>query len=110
VGASAYQPSLDLNTNRKRDRNLFYGIPAIKKFPFNGSAIEVWDSGPGFVSPPPLVNAPPSETKTGDRQDPHSKVRVTPAAIQQKSDFLEPNGSIVNVCGGQPCHTATYVP
>ena len=27
VGASAYQPALDLSTNRSRDRNLFYGLP-----------------------------------------------------------------------------------
>ncbi|HTU95033.1 MAG TPA: hypothetical protein VMF14_04270, partial [Solirubrobacteraceae bacterium] len=27
VGASAYQPALDLTTNRGRDRNLFYGLP-----------------------------------------------------------------------------------
>ncbi len=110
IGASAYQPALDLNTNRRRDRNLFYGIPTIRSFPFNGSAIEVWDSGPGFVSPPPLGNLAPPETKTGDRQDPHATVRVTPSAIRQKSDFLEPNGAVVNVCGGQPCRTSAYTP
>ncbi len=110
IGASAYQPALDLTTNRRRDRNLFYGIPAIKSFPFNGSAIEVWDSGPGFVSPPPLGNLAPPETTTGDRRDPHGTVRVTPAAITQKSDFLEPNGAFVNVCGGQPCRTSAYTP
>ena len=37
-------------TNRARDRNLFYGIPAIGQFPFRGSAIEIWDSGPGRYS------------------------------------------------------------
>jgi hypothetical protein len=110
IGASAYQPALALNTNRRRDRNLFYGIPTIKAFPFNGSAIDVWDGGPGYVSPPPLGNEPPLETKTGDRRDPHDTVRVTPAAITQKSDFLEPNGAVVNVCGGQPCRTSVYTP
>ena len=30
IGASAYQPALDLSTNRRRDRNLFYGIPTIR--------------------------------------------------------------------------------
>jgi hypothetical protein len=110
IGASAYQPALDLSTNRRRDRNLFYGIPTIKAFPFNGSAIEVWDSGPGFVSPPPLGNVAPPETTTGDRRDPHGTVRVTPAAITQKSDFLQANGSVVNVCGGLPCRTSAYTP
>ena len=31
VGASAYQPALDLSTNRSRDRNLFYGLPRSRR-------------------------------------------------------------------------------
>lgn len=27
IGASAHEPALDLNTNRGRDRNLFFGVP-----------------------------------------------------------------------------------
>ncbi len=108
IGASAYQPALDLSTNRARDRNLFYGIPAIKTFPFGGSAIEIWDSGPGRVQPPPLGNLPPLDSSTNI--DPHEDVRSTPLARQQKSDFLAPNGTIVNVCGGQPCRTSVYTP
>ena len=56
IGASAHEPALDLNTDRSRDRNLFFGIPAIKRYPFGGSAIVIWDSGPGRVQPPPLAN------------------------------------------------------
>ena len=48
IGASAYEPALD--ADRSRDRNLFYGIPAVGHFPFSGSAIEVWDSGAGTRS------------------------------------------------------------
>ena len=110
VGASAYQPALDLNTNRARDRNLFYGLPAVKGYPFNGSAIEVWDSGPGHTSPPPLTNVPPTETSTGNQQDPHGDPRATPAAQQQISDFLQPTGAVTNVCGGRPCHSSDYTP
>jgi hypothetical protein len=62
VGASAYQPALDLSTNRRRDRNLFYGIPSIRRFPFSGSAIEIWDSGPGHTQPPPLANLAPVDS------------------------------------------------
>ncbi len=87
VGASAYQPALDLNTDRGRDRNLFYGLPAIKSYPFNGSAIEIWDSGPGHTQPPPLTNTPPVTTTTGNQQDPHGDPRATPAAQQQISEF-----------------------
>jgi hypothetical protein len=110
VGASAYEPALDLSTNRAQDRNLLYGLPAIKSFPFSGSAIEVWDSGPGHTQPPPLTNVPPAETSTGNQQDPHGDPRATPAAQQQISDFLEPNGTVSNVCGGTPCHSSDYTP
>ena len=108
VGASAYQPALDLNTNRGRDRNLFYGLPTVKSFPFTGSAIEIWDSGPGHTQPPPLTNTAPADTAAN--QDPHEDPRNTPAAQQQISDFLEPNGVVTDVCGGTPCHSSDYTP
>jgi hypothetical protein len=31
-------------------------------------------------------------------------------ARNQKSAFLDANGSVVDVCGGQPCHTDVYAP
>ena len=108
VGASVYEPALDLSTNRVRDKNLFYGIPAIKSFPFHGSAIEIWDSGPGRVQPPPLANLAPMDTSTNI--DPHEDVRDSPLAREQKSDFLEPDGTVVDVCGGSPCRTSVYAP
>ena len=108
VGASAYQPALDLNTNRSRDRNLFYGLPAIKSFPFNGSAIEIWDSGPGHTEPPPLTNTPPVDSSAN--QDPHEDPRATPAAQTQISDFLQSSGTVSDVCGGRPCHSSDYTP
>jgi hypothetical protein len=106
IGASAYEPALD--PARSADRNLFYGIPAIGHLPFAGSAIEVWDSGPGRVQQPPVGNVPPTPGPTD--VDPHSDPRRTPAAQMQISDFLQANGSIVDVCGGQPCHTSVYTP
>jgi hypothetical protein len=106
VGVSAYKPALD--PDRARDRNLFYGIPAISHYPFNGSAIEIWDSGPGRVQEPPVGNVPPTAGATNI--DPHPDPRSTPAAQQQISDFLEPNGAVVNVCGGAPCHTSVFTP
>jgi hypothetical protein len=109
IGASAYEPALDLATNRRRDRNLFYGIPAIAAFPFRGSAIEVWDSGAGRVQPPPVGNIAPVDNTTTNI-DPHPDPRNTPLARVQKSDFLEPNGVIVNVCAGRPCRTSVYTP
>jgi hypothetical protein len=108
VGASAYQPALSLTTNRARDRNLFYGLPAIKSFPFTGSAIEIWDSGPGHTQPPPLGNVAPVDSATN--VDPHPDPRNTPAAQDQVSDFLEPSGTVSDVCGNQPCRSYDYTP
>jgi len=106
IGASVYEPALD--PARSRDRNLFYGIPAIGHFPFSGSAIEIWDSGPGRVKPPPVGNVPP--TAGPHDIDPHEDPRVTPAAQSQISQFLEPAGVVVDVCGGRPCHTSVFTP
>ena len=103
IGAAAYVPSLD--PARSRDRYLFYGIPAISSFPYSGSAIEIWDDGPGLVPPPPVTNQPP----TGPN-DPHEDVRSTVAARTQKSAFLEPSGAVIDVCGGAPCHTDRFTP
>ena len=103
VGAYVHQPALD--PVRVQDANLFYGVPAIPSYPFDGSAIVIWDDGPGRVPPPPLTNTHPS---TGP--DPHGSPRATVAARAQKSAFLDTNGSVVDVCGGQPCHTDVYTP
>jgi hypothetical protein len=108
IGASAHEPALDLATNRARDRNLFFGIPGIARYPFGGSTIVIWDSGPGRVQPPPLANLAPADTATNN--DPHEDVRNTKAAREQKSDFLAPNGAVVDVCAGKSCHTNVYTP
>jgi hypothetical protein len=108
IGATVHAPALDLGTNRARDRNLFYGVPAINHYPFRGSAIVIWDSGPGRVQPPPLGNLAPVDGATNI--DPHEDVRSTHDARVQKSDFLQPNGAVFELCSGKPCHTAVYAP
>jgi hypothetical protein len=110
IGAFAHQPALDLATNRIRDRNLLYGIPAIPSYPFNGSAIVVWDSGPGLVRPPPVASIPAPANEPPPNFDPHEVVSYTPAAQTQISDFLERNGAVVDVCNGQPCRAIGYEP
>ncbi len=106
IGARAYQPALD--ADRSVDRNLFYGLPRIKSFPYRGSAIEIWDSGPGRVSAPPPGNIAP--VPSSKNIDPHENPRNTPAAQRQISDFLRPIGSVVDVCGGTPCHSSVFTP
>jgi hypothetical protein len=108
VGASAYQPALSATTNRVRDRNLFYGIPAIKRFPFTGSAIEIWDSGPGHTQPPRLGNLAPVNTSAN--VDPHQDPRDTPAAQAQVSDFLASDGAVADLCNAAPCRSYDYAP
>jgi hypothetical protein len=106
IGASVHVPALD--PSRARDENLFFGVPSIARYPFNGSAITIWDDGPGNVQPPPLANLAPTTSPTN--KDPHEDVRNTVAARTQKSDFLEPNGAVVDVCAGKPCHTDVFKP
>jgi hypothetical protein len=106
IGVRSVQPALD--PARARDHNLLYDVPAIGHYPYNGSAIVVWDSGQGRVQEPPLGNVAPVAGSTN--LDPHQDPRNTPAAQTQISDFLEPNGAVVDVCGGQPCHTSVYSP
>ena len=72
----------------------YWGIKTIPSYPYEGSAIVIWDSG----SPtPPLTNNPPT---TG--HDPHEDPRNSPAARTQKAEFLR-HGDVIDVCDGGPC-------
>ncbi len=59
IGAKFHSPALDLPA-RNQDANLFYGLSPIPSYPYSGSAIVIWDSGPGVVAPPPVTNTQPS--------------------------------------------------
>jgi hypothetical protein len=88
---------------RSNDKTPLYGIPRITTYPFKGSAAVVyWDDG-NQTPLPPVTNLPPR-----GGADPHSFPRKTPAARQQKSDWLSPNGSLTDVCGGLPCRTFNF--
>jgi hypothetical protein len=93
IGASIHQPALV--AGRHSDVDPYSGIPAIPSFPFDGSALVVWDSG---TPTPPTTNTP-----NAGGSDPHGRPRSTPAARLQKSEFLKPNGRVVDVCSGAPC-------
>jgi hypothetical protein len=45
-----------------------------------------------------LTNLPPREG-----EDPHGDPRADPDARRQKSEFLQPDGAVVDVCDGAPC-------
>jgi len=93
MGASIHQPAI--NGGRHSDVDPYFDIPAIPSYPFDGSALVIWDSG---ADTPPIENVPPS---TGD--DPHSDPRKDVTARMQKSEFLQTGGMVVDVCSGAPC-------
>jgi hypothetical protein len=100
IGAAIRSPTTD--PGRHSDVNPYYGIPRIPSFPFNGSALVVWDSG----SPTP----PPNNTPPRAGADPHSHPRSTAIARAQKSEFLKVNGTVVDTCGPTPCYANGYTP
>lgn len=111
-GAHIHQPALDA-TKVVPDAQPYFAIPAIPAYPFDGSAMIVWDSG---NPAPPIENVPPSPVDPGDPafadlglcaqirdSDPHECPRRQPAARLQKSEFLRTGGTIIDVCAGGPC-------
>jgi len=93
IGASVRWPALA--PGRHTDVNPYFGIPQVSTYPFDGSALVVWDTG---IPAPPTTNTPP---RAG--QDPHSAPRNSPKARRQKSAFLQPDGALIDVCDGLPC-------
>ena len=98
IGASIHAPAI--NPGRNPDLIPYYGIPEIPSYPFDGSAIVIWDSG---ADTPPTSNTAPS---TG--YDPHSDPRKSPDARNQKSAFLATSGTVIDVCSGAPCVIPHY--
>jgi hypothetical protein len=104
IGARVW-PKLD--PGRSTDKRPFYGLKALTKFPYDGSALIEFDSGPLTASNPqgtplaPTTNTPPSEG-----QDPHEFPRRTPEARQMKDEFLRIGGQLTSPpCGGGVCHS-----
>jgi hypothetical protein len=113
IGAHARLPWADHGRFSERDPT--YGIGAIRGFPFDGSAIVLWDSGPVRKSPcpgsdsecgtppPPTTNTPPDQG-----HDPHELPRRSALARAQKSAFLSIGGKVVDVCGARPCYAGAW--
>lgn len=93
----------------------FWNLPGIRKFPYEGSALVVWDSG---TMAPPSGNITPimserwiaecSGENAGNADsalcaDPHEDPRRQPAVMQQKLAFFQPKGKVINVCKDQAC-------
>jgi hypothetical protein len=125
IGAYLRTPVLDTSTRGDGADGRYFGeIPAIPSYPWGGSAITVWDSGPITLgdcygtAAPPLVNVPVRNgCKTDSHgnllddsggEDPHENPRNTPADREMKSEFLRPGGVVIDPCGGQPCHSVRH--
>jgi hypothetical protein len=106
IGARIREPALD--AGRSWELRPFFGIPPIRHFPYNGSALVMWDSGPlrsdghgGTLGTPapPTTDTPP---RLGN--DPHELPRREASARLQKSEFLQVNGRLIDVCDDHPCY------
>jgi hypothetical protein len=96
-----------LDPGRSTDEEPFFGIPALTRFPYTGSALVVFDSGPFTPANPqgtplpPIGNVPPAQG-----QDPHEFPRRTPESRAMKDQFLRVGGRLQTPpCGGGVCHS-----
>ena len=117
LGSHLRCPAVD--PGRHADREPYYGIPRIRRFPYEGDAsLVVWDIGPlrppGCGAPgaveclgtltPPIGNVPPREGV-----DPHDLVIQSEARVRRQiSEFLRIDGKVIDVCGSEPCHAAGW--
>ncbi|MEP1122921.1 MAG: hypothetical protein ABJH68_03405 [Ilumatobacter sp.] len=90
MGASVGAPDV-----RSTDVEPFWGIDRIESYPFDGSAVFLFDSGTPL---PPVTNTPPREGV-----DPHEDVRRAASAYDQVAAFLRPDGVVIDTCGGSAC-------
>lgn len=113
IGARLRTPALD--PGRSRDRVPFYGIEPIRRYPFKGNALTVFDIGPlrppgcsgaaCLGTPPaPVANTPPDVGV-----DPHAITATELNAVLEFSDFLKVGGAFVDHCPeGNPCYAAGW--
>jgi hypothetical protein len=96
-----------LEPGRSPDVTPVWGVPRIDSYPYQGSAIVYFDSGPdvgnGGTPAAPIVNTPP---KLG--QDPHEFARRTACGRVMKNNFLRPDGVVTNPCLGAPYFSNNY--
>ncbi len=107
IGARLYVPAL--SPGRTPDRDPFYGLTPIGRYPYAGSAITIFDSGPirdgGALgtAPSPQANVPNSAGK-----DPHELPRRTVQGRAQKSAFLSRASRVIKACGAAPCYSGGW--
>ena len=119
VGARLLSPALnEEDRGENADARYFGEIRPIEGDEYAGSAIVVWDSGPiraadcnTGTAAPLLEPVPVFDRCDGEPawqhggHDPHEEPRNTIAARVQKSRFMKPGGTVVDVCDDQPCYS-----
>ena len=123
LGLVGRRPAYD--AGRSFDKTPLWNIPSLTAGNAGGSGLVIWDSGPcriGSVFETCLENdafdklggvgnpvAPTGSVAPRLGRDPHSRPRSTPAARQQKSEFLKPAGKITEVCpANSACHSVGW--
>jgi hypothetical protein len=107
IGARAHRPVLF--DGRWPDTDVLWNVPAIEKYPYSGSAIYYWDTGPVREEPPgsgTLVGVPPPPYENLPNRggvDPHGAPRATPAEQALVSNFFDGAIQPSDDCGGGPC-------
>ena len=86
-----------LQEGRSLSRTPFWGIDPIDGYPFDGSALVIWDYG---TPAPPVGAAMPTEPEFG--LDPHGAGSDEPLVLVQALGYLL-GGQLLNVCGDGPC-------
>jgi hypothetical protein len=106
-----------IDPQRWPDYQALWDIPRIAddEYPYEGSAIVYWDAGPYRVNPanpgqnigtgtPPYGNLWPDDRW----EDPHTSPRDPGPQFELMSTFLQPDGFIEDVCGGEPCVSSLW--
>lgn len=112
IGARAVSPFV--SADRWPGVNGQWGIETISGFPYDGSAIAYWDSGPVRQDPdnpgqllgntePPISNIAPVIGK-----DPHEDPRRAATGKQMVATFLSANGRVTNPCAPGPCRAGAF--
>jgi hypothetical protein len=108
IGAYGLYPPL-VSARYGPYHDVFWGIPAIAStdFPYDGSAITLFDTGPVRTVAPGAHQGtdwpPTSDVPNRSGEDPHEAPRRAPWGQVQKSDFLSVGGVVTNPQpGGAP--------
>jgi hypothetical protein len=105
IGAHGLYPPL-VSARYGPYQDVFWDIPGIESddFPYNGSAITLFDTGPVRGANPDGTDPPPTaDVPNRSGEDPHEAPRRAPWGQVQKSDFLQVGGMVTNPQpGGAP--------